>query len=61
MSGGLPINVAARNCVWAYPCRISLRFRGAPTVLETTRSHEMPDVLALPEGTDVSVEFYGGA
>lgn len=61
MSEGLPINAAARNCVWAYPFRVAPRFRGAPTVVETTRSHEMPDVLALPEGADVSVEFYGGA
>lgn len=37
------------------------RFAGAPAVVETTRSHEMPDVLALPEGADVAVEFYGGA
>jgi hypothetical protein len=30
-------------------------------VVETTRSHEMPDVLSLPAGSDVSVKFYGGA
>jgi hypothetical protein len=61
MSEGLPINVAARNCVWAYPHTVTPRFVGAPTIVETTHSHEMPDVLALPEGADVSVEFYGGA
>lgn len=61
MSEGLPINAAARNCVWAYPHTVPPRFVGAPAVIETTRSHEMPDVLALPEGADVSVEFYGGA
>jgi hypothetical protein len=56
-----PINSVARNCVWAYPHTVPPRFDGAPTVVEATRSHEMPDVLALPEGADVSVEFYGGA
>jgi hypothetical protein len=61
MSERLPINAAARNCVWAYPHIATPRFAGAPTVVETTRSHEMPDVLALPAGADVSVEFYGGA
>ena len=61
MSEGLPINSTARNCVWSYPHTVPPRFAGAPAVVETTRSHEMPDVLALPEGVDVSVEFYGGA
>ncbi len=61
MSEGLPINAAARNCVWAYPHTVPPRFAGAPAVVEVTRSHEMPDVLALPAGADVSVEFYGGA
>ena len=37
------------------------RFAGAPAVIETTRSYEMPDVIALPGGADVRVEFYGGA
>jgi hypothetical protein len=61
MSEGLPINAAARNCVWAYPHTVCPRFAGASAVVETTRSHAMPDVLALPAGADVSVEFYGGA
>jgi hypothetical protein len=61
MSEGLPINAAARNCVWVYPCPMQPRFRGAPAVVETTRAHEMPDVLTLPASADVSVEFYGGA
>ena len=61
MSEGLPINAAARNCVWAYPHTVPPRFVGAPAVVETARSHEMPDVLALPGGADVAVEFYGGA
>lgn len=56
-----PINSAARNCVWAYPHAVPPRFAGAPAVVEVTRSHEMPDVRALPEGADVAVEFYGGA
>ena len=37
------------------------RFAGAPAVVETTRSYEMPDVTALPGAADVRVEFYGGA
>ena len=57
----LPINSAARNCVWTYPHTVPPRFAGAPALVEATRSREMPDVLALPEGADVSVEFYGGA
>jgi hypothetical protein len=61
MKRPLPINSAARNCVWAYPHIVPPRFAGAPAVVEVMRSHEMPDVLALPEGADVSVEFYGGA
>ncbi len=61
MKRPLPINSAARNCVWAYPHTVPPRFAGAPAVIETTRSHEMPDVLALPVGADVAVEFYGGA
>lgn len=37
------------------------RFAGAAAVVETTRSFEMPDVVSLPGGGDVRVEFYGGA
>ncbi len=29
--------------------------------METTRAHQMPDALSLPEGADVTAEFYGGA
>jgi hypothetical protein len=61
MKRPLPINSAARNCVWVYPHTAPPRFAGAPAVVETTRSHEVPDVLSLPEGADVAVEFYGGA
>lgn len=61
MKRPLPINSAARNCVWAYPHIVPPRFAGAPAVVEVTRSHEAPDVLALPGGADVAVEFYGGA
>ncbi len=56
-----PINSAARNSLWAYPVARPPRFNGAPAVVETTRSYEMPDVTALPGGADVRVEFYGGA
>src|SRR5215211_8675079 len=61
MKRPLPINSAARNCVWACPQTVPPRFAGAPAVVEVTRSHEAPDVLALPGGADVAVEFYGGA
>ena len=61
MKMSLPINSAARNCVWTYPHTGPPRFVGAPALVETTRSHEMPDVGTLPKGADVSVEFYGGA
>ena len=61
MKRPLPINSAARNCVWSYPHAVPPRFAHAPAVVETTRSHEMPDVRALPVGADVSVEIYGGA
>lgn len=57
----LPINSAARNSVWAYPRETPPRFPGAPAVVETTRSHERPDVFSLPAGSDVTVEIYGGA
>ena len=61
VKGKTPINSAARNALWVYPAARPPRFAGAPTVVETTRSYEMPDVLALPGGADVRVEFYGGA
>jgi hypothetical protein len=57
----LPINCAARNAVWVYPRVAEPRFPGAPEVVETARSHQMPDFSALPEGSDVTVELYGGA
>jgi hypothetical protein len=56
-----PINSAARNSLWSYPVSRPPHFAGAPAVVETTRSHEMPDIIALPGGADVRVEFYGGA
>jgi len=55
------INSAGRNSLWSYPVARQPRFDGAPAVVETTRSYEMPDVIALPDGGDVRVEFYGGA
>ena len=57
----LPINCAARNSVWTYPRAAAPRFNGAPVIFETTRSYERPDVFALPGGSDVTVEVYGGA
>ena len=57
----LPINCAARNAVWVYPRATPPRFAGAPVIYEPARTHERPDVLALPEGADLTVELYGGA
>src|SRR5918997_5102599 len=57
----LPINCAARNAVWVYPRVAPPRFPGAPAIVETTRSYQMPDISALPDGADVAVELYGGA
>ena len=57
----LPINCAARNAVWAYPRVAPPRFPGALAIVETTRSYRMPDISALPDGADVTVELYGGA
>jgi hypothetical protein len=57
----LSINCALRNSVWAYPRATPPRFPGAPVIYETAHSHERPDVFSLPEGSDVTVELYGGA
>jgi hypothetical protein len=56
----LPINCAARNAVRVYPRFAPPRFPGAPAIVETTRSYQMPDITALPDGADVAVELYGG-
>ncbi|HYG08396.1 MAG TPA: hypothetical protein VD835_00345 [Pyrinomonadaceae bacterium] len=57
----LPINCAARNAVWVYPRVAPPRFPRAPAIVETTRSHEMPTITELPDGSDIAVELYGGA
>jgi hypothetical protein len=57
----LPINCAARNSFWAYPRAAPPRFAGAPVIFEVTRSHERPDIFSLPEGSDVTLELFGGA
>jgi hypothetical protein len=57
----LPITCAARNSVWIYPRATPPRFNGAPVIFEIARSHERPDLFSLPEGSDVTVELYGGA
>jgi hypothetical protein len=57
----LPINCAARNSVWVYQRATPPRFPGAPAIRETAHSHEWPDVFSLPEGSDVTVDLYGGA
>lgn len=57
----LPINCAARNAVWVYPKVAPSRFPGAPAIVETTRSYQMPALPSLPDGADVAVELYGGA
>jgi hypothetical protein len=58
---GLPINCAARNAVCVYPRVAPPRFPGAPAIVETTRSYQMPDIDALPGGSDVAVGLYGGS
>jgi hypothetical protein len=57
----MPINCAARNSIWVYPRAAAPRFAGAPVIFEFTRSHERPDIFSLPEGSDMTVELYGGA
>jgi len=61
MSNTLPINSAARNAVWVYDAVVEPRFNGAPAVVESKRSYEMPVFNSLPEGADIAVELYGGA
>lgn len=57
----LPVNCAARNAVRVYPRVVSPRFPGAPAMVETTGSYQMPDISAPPDGTDMAVELYGRA
>lgn len=57
----LPINCAARNAVWVYPKVAPPRFPGAPAIVETARSYQMPAIPSLPDGADVAVELYGCA
>lgn len=47
--------------MWSYARPAAPRFAGAPTLIETARSPERPDFAALPSGSEVRVEFYGGA
>lgn len=61
MKKSLSITCAARNAIWIYPQVVTPRFRGAPAIVETTRSLAMPDLETLPEGADVAVELYGKA
>lgn len=61
MSETFPINSAARNALWIYDAVVDPRFAGAPAVVESKRSYEMPDFKRLPEGADIAVELYGGA
>jgi hypothetical protein len=61
MSKTLPINSAARNAVWVYDSLAEPRFVGAPTIVESKRSYDMPDFGSLLEGADIAVELYGGA
>jgi hypothetical protein len=61
MIKSLPINSAARNALWVYDAVVEPRFDGAPTLIESKRSYEMPEFNSLPEGADIAVELYGGA
>jgi hypothetical protein len=56
-----PINSVARNSVWIYDAFSTPRFDSAPTIVERTRSHRMPDFSKLPESADIAVELYSGA
>lgn len=61
MSKIIPINSAARNALWVYDTVVEPRFNGAPTLVESKRSYEMPEFNSLPESADIAVELYGGA
>ena len=61
MNKHLPINSAARHALWTYDRVVQPRFAGAPVITETTRSYEMPDIDALPAGSDITIELYGGS
>ena len=61
ISHQLLINAAGRNAVWVYDRADPPRFPGAPTLIETTRSSEMPEISEVLAGSDIAVELYGGA
>lgn len=44
----------------AYPLVAPPRFPGAPVIVETAHSYQMPAVTALPDGPDVAAELYWG-
>jgi hypothetical protein len=47
--------------VWIYDDIVEPRFAGAPAIVESKRSYEMPDFNFLLEGADIAVKLYGGA
>ncbi len=57
----LPINSAERNAVWVFPKLAHSRFPGAPPIIETTRTHEIPNFNDLLDEADIMVELYGNA
>jgi hypothetical protein len=57
----LSINCASKNSVWIYPLAMSQRFSVATEIGELVHTLERPDIFNLPEGSDVTVELYGGA
>lgn len=57
----LPINSAERNAVWVCPKLAHSRFPGAPPIIETTRTHDVPDFNDLLDEADLMVELYGNA
>lgn len=57
----LPINSDARNAVWVYDALVEPRFNGAPAIVESKRTYEMPGLNTLPENADIAVELYGAA
>jgi hypothetical protein len=61
MSETLPINSAGRNAIWVYDSVTEPHFLGAPALVESRRSCEMPDFKCLPEGANIALELYNGA
>lgn len=40
----------ARNAVWIYPWITKSHLLGAPAIVETARSYQLPNLTGMPEG-----------